>query len=657
MAKKETLRERQNRLRRGVFVPGRAGVGPGRYYNQSRIAGRVPQSAGNVGPDYNERIAAMNVDNNYDRIYRQFPQGADHGKVNSAMQQIRDSRNDQWMMEQARSAERRMRAFRASPGAPPQPGELRSELHMPPVGDQQVEPNVQGPPPAGQPLTPQEQVQKWADANTTANAEIVPPGGSPQGILPISMFGGGSHLDTPFWTLGPDGVSKTERQDYKILRQGVDTRLRTALASRSTDFHSVEEAQQFVDSLGFDDRTGEYVERTLTKHIQQSNPKLYAKIIGNQSATQANDNSYTRWIKQTVDNPAMAHLSDKDILAMRTPESQLAFENDPNAEQMRFNPATEQIEQLPPRRLSPVEESRNKLAVEEQIIDEQIQQDPNLMKTYRMGKPEVVSKQEYFEEQRIKRTGQLENRLKNHEKAMDRDREAAEEDRLTKNELLNRNAFHVKSIDKIYNELNDLEDAGLAENAGEPIAPAEAGSEAVPPVEAAVPVMTPEEVSKAPAGTQFKTQDGRVGTANGPVAPEQALAMAPPAPVAEPPVSAPPAVAPAAPATVDRRAELLAKAPAFDESDVLKFVGEGVKSGVLKVADLMKATGEKGVEVAKAAGKQGAETYAELIKLPLSVAAWEVHLGETAWNKLMIGMEDKLREEWVNEQLKKESGQ
>lgn len=73
----ETREERLARLRRGVFVSGtpwdnQGGVHPGKFFNPGRIAGTVPQGAGEVGPNYNARVAALNPLNNYDAIDRSF---------------------------------------------------------------------------------------------------------------------------------------------------------------------------------------------------------------------------------------------------------------------------------------------------------------------------------------------------------------------------------------------------------------------------------------------------------------------------------------------------------------------------------------------------------------------------------------------------------
>jgi len=82
--------------RRGVWRPPGAGVNPqtgadewqaGGFYNPPRIAGTVPESAGNVGPNYNERLEQMSV-NRRDEFFGGFPQGG--GRTPDAGRQMTD---------------------------------------------------------------------------------------------------------------------------------------------------------------------------------------------------------------------------------------------------------------------------------------------------------------------------------------------------------------------------------------------------------------------------------------------------------------------------------------------------------------------------------------------------------------------------------------
>jgi len=74
--------ERRRLLARGTYVNPGPTINPetgkpewtaGGFRNQGRIAGTVPESAGNVGPNYNERLAALDV-NRMDDFFGQFTQ-------------------------------------------------------------------------------------------------------------------------------------------------------------------------------------------------------------------------------------------------------------------------------------------------------------------------------------------------------------------------------------------------------------------------------------------------------------------------------------------------------------------------------------------------------------------------------------------------------
>ena len=82
------------------------------------------------------------------------------------------------------------------------------------------------------------------------------------------------------------------------------------------------------------------------------------------------------------------------------------------------------------------------------------------------------------------------------------------------------------------------------------------------------------------------------------------------------------------------------------KSDIADFAGRKIKEGALKLGDIAGVVGEK-----------AAQKVAELITLPvrkaIDFASWEAKMGTAAYNRLMIALEDKIREERVNEQLAK----
>jgi hypothetical protein len=248
-------------------------------------------------------------------------------------------------------------------------------------------------------LTPQEQQQNWADQNTMAQAEIAQ--GGKGTVSAVNVFGGGSHMDTPLLTQSRKDVSPQVWAAYRQLTRKADEKLNQALATRASVPHTIEEAQQFVDSLGFDDRVGEHVDRAMTRYMQNANPELYNQMIGQRELQKANDSAYVEWVRMSAD-PNVAKLSPEDILADRKqhPELQYAFDRDPNAKRYMTGPDGAIIE-APKRVLGPEETAQQafkqesaKSKLEYQQQEEQVKNDPNLTISYRNGKREVMTKQQ-----------------------------------------------------------------------------------------------------------------------------------------------------------------------------------------------------------------------------------------------------------------------
>jgi hypothetical protein len=252
-------------------------------------------------------------------------------------------------------------------------------------------------------LTPQEQQQNWQDQNTMISADINGKSGPA-----LNVFGGGNHLDTPLLTQSRKDINPTVWANYRQLTRQADEKLNQALASRANVPHSIEEAQQFVDSLGFDDRVGEHVDRAMTRYMQNANPELYKQIIGQKDVQRADDASYVQWAKRYATIPGIARLSPEEILGQRTPESQHAFEMDPHAVRHGIDPATGKVIQLDPRELSSEEKAQEKFKQEQternlqnQQIDEIVARSGGRMvKTIKPdGQPTAIPIEQYQKEQ------------------------------------------------------------------------------------------------------------------------------------------------------------------------------------------------------------------------------------------------------------------
>ena len=344
--------------------------------------------------------------------------------------------------------------------------------------------------------TPQQKVQDWSDVNTAANAEIVPAGAEPTATPKFNLFGGGDHLDSAMLAMGRDSVSKADWNSYRTMTQDASRKLNQALATRASVPATVEEAQQFIDSLGFDDRVGQHIENEMMRYITSANPALAQQLIGEQKAEQANDSSYVQWVKRNATDPEIARATTADILAARTPESDREFESDINADHFDYDPTTGQPMKRPPIKLTPIEEAREL----EKTVDATIAQSQGqLQKRWRLGKPEAISIEELTKE----RTEDIDKQIDNAQKGDLRARKAYDDELIPKEELKKQIAIYFNRTKALQDEKDRLA-IGTAP-----------GAQA--PAEGAAPFMTPEEVAAAPAGTRFTDDKGRVGTAAGPV--------------------------------------------------------------------------------------------------------------------------------------------
>jgi hypothetical protein len=394
-------------------------------------------------------------------------------------------------------------------------------------------------------LTPQEQAQNWADMHTLVEADI-PQGGGRSAMAPaMNVFGGGGHLDTPLLTQSRKDINPTVWNNYRKMTRAADEKLNQALATRANVPHSIEEAQQFVDSLGFDDRVGEHIERSMTRYMQNANPELYKEMIGQRKVQKANDASYVDWVRMSA-NPRVASLSPDEILAERTPESQYAFDRDPNAVRHMIGPDGTVIE-APKRVLGPEETAQQKFKMEQterdlqgkRIDDIVAQSGGRMVKAVKPdGEPIAIPIEQYQKEQdKLERENIREDREATREQrdqAAEQRRAAADTPEEKRRQKLEDMA--AKRRDRLeeiaYKSLQAKLEKGMIDEpealkqynaemeriktiaplAGEAAAPAASGP-AVPPATTATapaepPVLTPEQYATAPVGTKFKGVDG-----------------------------------------------------------------------------------------------------------------------------------------------------
>jgi len=462
----ETL-TRENRLRlqrRGSFMPSETGVSGGTFFNPARIAGRQPEGAGVVGPDYRQRLA--------DR-----EEAARRAKFQGSPMTATREQGDATFDRMRAGSASRQEQFDYEAEVARHQTQMREQRFTSPsweVVDREV--SRVGGGGGGVPLgyagrgglgsagrgTPQQRAQNWSDVNTAANAEIVPKGGTPTSVPKFNLFGGGDHLDSAMLAMGRDSVNKEDWKAYQVQTKLASAKLQQALATRSSVPATVEEAQQFIDSLGFDDRVGQHIENEMMNYIMKAAPDLARQLIGEQKADQANDSSYVQWVKRNATDPEIARATTADILDARTPENEREWEMDINSDKFEFDPVTGQPQKKPPVKLTPIEEAQQLKKNVQTIAD---QSGGQLQVRWRMGKPENVSVEELTKE----RTEDIDKQIVIKEKAIDRTKDIITMDGDESGELGLRLTRYNNDIDTLLLERDGLE-AGATPAAQAPAA-------------------------------------------------------------------------------------------------------------------------------------------------------------------------------------------
>ena len=568
-----------------------------------------------------------------------------------------------------------------------------------------------GPAPVLKKRTSEEQVQYWSEINFLTQAAVTKPGGkaavtAPEGELAVApqvnIFADQRHIDTGFYTMDKKSIPNAVWSAYKRQTDAAGRKLRLALSARVDNFNSLEEAQDFITALGFDDRVGEFIERRMTAHLRDTIPILYKEFIDKKKIQKADDASYIEWFKHYSDEPGIADLSDEDILADRTPELQNAFERDPYSVRHGIDPATGNVMKLPPRKLTPEEEAQEKFKQEQaefdlktkRVDDIVAQSAGKMMKTVTPeGEPIAVTLEKYEKDRRAEARREAADVRKEAAEVREEaasalafekeQRLAVEQPKATRIGRLEKLEFMITGrIDKRTEEaketgiaagnkaaqIRDYKALAKVQKELEPLY--ESKPEVAAPVEVPVvkptvafeeelPVLTPEQAATAePEPILVNEQTGQeLVVRNGQWVPRQVepvpAAVQTPAPAEVAPVIEPTEPTEAkvtSPVTPLTRQELEAEAQtmSFDDIDSLKYIAEGVKKrgwykGVKAVTD-----------IAATIGKTILEANAEIVKWPLTVTAWQAKLGMSEWKKIKVAADDAMREEWVKKRLEEQ---
>jgi len=221
--------------------------------------------------------------------------------------------------------------------------------------------------------TPQEQAQKWGEMNIAASAAMPGSKAAPE----INLFGGGNHLDTSFAVNGRTEYNKDNYDTWQAQTKEAARKIDEAFARRGDIPRTLDEAQEFVRTLPFDDRIGEFVERRVTDYIKKANPDLYNEITGRRREQQANDESFVAWYKRYSGDPNAYNLKSEQIKAMQTPQMRQQFENDPRSELFTYDPSIGKVRRLPQQQ--PSVEEVNQMKREERDYQRAEQMKANLI--------------------------------------------------------------------------------------------------------------------------------------------------------------------------------------------------------------------------------------------------------------------------------------
>jgi hypothetical protein len=268
-------------------MPGR-GVNPqtgagewvaGGFYNPQRIAGTVPESAGNVGPNYNERLEQMSV-NRRDEFFGGFPQGADNQAVGKEYNRILAERMANETMNRQQQAEQGRALVN------PLPSRLST-------ADRQQYIN-QHPLSEAAPLTSMGRAnQAVMDAMARANA------------------GGGGAAPTPAETRASlESIGQPVPEDVLAATGGPGEAQAPAfvgqLRSSATELAGMTTKQEYDDliqrlSAGENPETVTALKKAGGKYVAEINPRLGRQIADTELVEAKNESAVAGWFRANVD--------------------------------------------------------------------------------------------------------------------------------------------------------------------------------------------------------------------------------------------------------------------------------------------------------------------------------------------------------------------
>jgi len=329
----ENLSEEQRRamMRRGIYQPSGMTINPdtggrewsaGGYRNPARIAFQQPESAGNVGPYYRERLEEMEAGGG------RVPRSAT-GLPATTMPVAGQTMTESPAVRQARERWQ----------------------------TQEYVKNIMGQGAAGVAVNPAEQYQNQQIASLATPAGnmagVMPTRtGTPEGTManlsPVSP----SLADTSFFPdqeiyTNPGAVDAGTLGAYQNRVNNFRRDFLQKAAQRRSNFGSVEEFKSFVESNpNYSPEIGTAAWDFAQSQLQRANPGLFQRITAQDKTREANNLSKVQWLDENMPNMPPGMTSEQKIQYMNA-NPELTQQWKDNAPRYRMNPAN-QLELIPP---------------------------------------------------------------------------------------------------------------------------------------------------------------------------------------------------------------------------------------------------------------------------------------------------------------------
>jgi len=633
---------------RGVRSRGVAGYAPATNYNPRRIAGTVPSAAGNVGPNYEERVAALDTNRRFDFIGN-FPddQGGAQtgaGRTQGGGQVQRGSIHPQASSSPAVLAQRAKWAQQEATN------KMAGQLH----GGAYAMGTIASLAKPGQGAGDPTQAGATQTPEAIAGARAAMAKASP---VSSSLTGGQFFPDQEMYSdptsadTGTQSIYKTRVKDFK------DEFMRRA-TGRSSPFSNIEEFKDFVEkNPSYSPEIGTAAWDFAQTQLKSHAPGLYQEIVGQDKVQEANTLSKSQYLDRAM--PGVGEGMTADEKEQYVNENLMDDFSKSGIPEWQYNPATKQIEPVPP---SPEIAKQEKRAID--LKDDMERLEKRMDNDMKMRDAGDLDAKEFKRRDdrdspryqkllaELRRINQIElgqtpevgvtGQDGGQAEALSQQTQMAIQKAM---EVLKQPNLSPALRQAIQTKIDGLTAREVGLMAAQPLPVSPRGSGTITDASGNVIASTEEDRSGTGEGIIIDAS-GNVATAPGQGGRQRGQGTVTNA-SGEVIASTQPTATPKPTATKEgRRTELIAKAKnrQYDSSEIASFIGQSIKSGLLNA-------GEKAV-------KQTMEVASLPIKTPLTIAKLEVRLakkvGKAVASKFVDSITDKMNEKWVDEQLAKE---